>query len=95
MPVAEVVRQHHERIDGSGYLFGLKGDEISIEARVLAVADVFEAISSHRPYRASLGVEEAVAELEKNSGVLYDPKVVDALLRVIERGFVFDTGSLE
>jgi len=95
MPVAEVVRQHHERIDGSGYLLGLKGEEILIEARVLAVADVFEAISSHRPYRASLGVEEAVAELEKNSGVLYDPKVVDALLRVIERGFVFDTGSLE
>lgn len=95
MPVAEVILQHHERINGSGYPLGLKGEEISIEARVLAVADVFEAISSHRPYRPSLGVEEALAELKKNSGVLYDREVVDALLRVIERGFVFDTDPFE
>ena len=77
-PVAEVVHQHHERLDGSGYPQGLAGDEILLGARILAVADVVEAISSHRPYRAALGIEAALAEVEAGRGKLYDPQVVDA-----------------
>jgi PAS domain S-box-containing protein/putative nucleotidyltransferase with HDIG domain len=88
-PVAEVVHQHHERLDGSGYPQGLTGDEILLGARILAVADVVEAISSHRPYRAALGIEAALAEVEAGRGKLYDPQVVDACLAVFRRGFTF------
>ncbi len=83
-PVAEMILQHHERLDGSGYPRGLKGDQINLEARILAVADVVEAIASHRPYRPSLGLKAAVSEIVRNRGVLYDPEVVDACVRVLE-----------
>lgn len=76
-PIAEIVYQHHERFDGSGYPRGLKGEEILLEARIIAVADVVEAMSSHRPYRPSLGIKEAIAEIKKNKGKYYDAKVVD------------------
>lgn len=83
MPVAEIIRQHHERMDGSGYPRGLKGDEILPEARVVAVADVIESMSAHRPYRAALGLEAALAEVERGRGSLYDPVVVDAAVRLV------------
>ncbi len=79
-PLAEIVHQHHERMNGSGYPRNLKGDEILIEARIMAVADVVEAMASHRPYRASLGIETALEEIEQNRGILYDEVVVDACL---------------
>jgi len=81
-PVAEVALQHHERMDGSGYPQGLKGDAIRLEARIVAVADVLEAMSSHRPYRPGLGVEKALAEIERGRGKAYDADVVDACLRL-------------
>ena len=90
-PVAEVILQHHERLDGSGYPLGLKGDEILLEARVLAVADVVEAMSSHRPYRAALGVEAALAEISAGAGVLYDARVVAACEQVFRDGFAFQS----
>ena len=91
-PVALSILQHHERVDGSGYPQGLKGDEIILEAKILAVADVVEAISSHRPYRPSLGIDKALEEIEENRGKLYDPEVVDACLRVFrKRGFKFSS----
>jgi len=87
-PLAEIVLQHHERMDGSGYPRGLKGEEILIEARILAVADVVEAMASHRPYRAALGLDAAMEEIEKNRGFLYDSHVVDTCLRVFrEKGY--------
>ena len=87
-PVAEVARQHHECIDGSGYPRGLKGDEIVLEARILAVADVVEAMSSHRPYRAGAGIEKALAEVEQGRGTSYDAHVVDACLRLFrDKGY--------
>ena len=79
-PVADMVSQHHERYDGSGYPLGLAGTEIVLGARIIAVADVLEATASHRPYRAALGLEAAVAELVKGRGTLFDPAVVDACL---------------
>jgi HD-GYP domain-containing protein (c-di-GMP phosphodiesterase class II) len=89
-PVAEIVLQHHERIGGSGYPEGLRGQEILLEARILAVADTVEAMSSHRPYRAALGMEAALAEVRERSGSDYDPEVADACLRVVEElGFAF------
>jgi putative two-component system response regulator len=81
-PLAEIVYQHHERMDGSGYPRNLKGDEILIEARILAVADVVEAMASHRPYRPGLGINSALEEIEKNRGTLYDNIVADACLRL-------------
>ncbi len=81
-PVKEMVLYHHERLDGSGYPEGLKGDLIPMEARLLAVADVVDAISSHRPYRPALGLEMALEEIKKNRGILYDPDVVDACLSI-------------
>jgi PAS domain S-box-containing protein/putative nucleotidyltransferase with HDIG domain len=81
-PVAEAAWQHHERLDGSGYPRGLKGEEIILEARILAVADTTEAMASHRPYRPGLGIDAALAELERNRGTLYDPEIVDACLRL-------------
>jgi HD-GYP domain-containing protein (c-di-GMP phosphodiesterase class II) len=79
-PVAEVVLQHHERLDGSGYPFGLVSDAILIESKVVGVADVIEAIASPRPYRSALGIETAIGEIKKNRGTLYDPAVVDAAI---------------
>jgi putative nucleotidyltransferase with HDIG domain len=81
-PLAEIVYQHHERINGSGYPRNLKGDEILIESRILAVADVVESMASHRPYRPTLGIEAALEEIEKNRGILYDHAVADACLRL-------------
>lgn len=83
-PIAEIVVQHHERLDGTGYPNGLKGEEICIEARIVAVSDVFEAMSSHRPYRASLGFESAIEELSENRAKFYDADVVDALLALLK-----------
>ena len=89
-PLAEMVYQHHERMDGSGYPRNLKGEEIIIEARILAVADVVEAMSSHRPYRPALGVEVALDEIEKNRGTLYDSTVADACVKLFrEKGYHF------
>ena len=81
-PLAEIVHQHHERMDGSGYPRNLKGDEILMEARILAVADVVEAMASHRPYRPGLGIDAALNEIEKNSGIFYDEAVAAACLRL-------------
>jgi PAS domain S-box-containing protein len=81
-PIADIVLQHHERINGSGYPAGLRGEDILMEARILAVSDVVEAMSSHRPYRPALGVETALKEIVQNKGILYDPDVVNACLRV-------------
>ncbi len=87
-PLAEIVHQHHERMDGSGYPRNLKGDDILIEARILSVADVVEAMASHRPYRPGLGVDAALNEIEKNRGIFYDNAVADACLRLFrEKGF--------
>ncbi|MCG7852919.1 MAG: response regulator, partial [Methanosarcinaceae archaeon] len=87
-PLAEIVYQHHERMDGSGYPRNLKGDEIIMEARILAVADVVESMASHRPYRPALGLEAALQEIEKNKGLLYDSHAVETCLRVFrEKGF--------
>lgn len=87
-PVAEIVLQHHERIDGSGYPRGLKGDDILIEARILAVADTVEAIASHRPYRPARGIDAALAEIEAGRGTLFCAEAVDACLRLFrERGY--------
>ena len=89
-PVAEMVLQHHERLDGSGYPNGLAGDELMLETRILAVADVVEAMSSHRPYRAALGREAALAEIRDGAGTRYDPDVVAACERaMVEGGFRF------
>jgi PAS domain S-box-containing protein/putative nucleotidyltransferase with HDIG domain len=90
-PIARIVVQHHERMDGSGYPYGIRGKDILQEARVLAVADVVEAMSSHRPYRAALGIEKALAEVARGEGTLYDADVVRACAKVInERGFKFE-----
>jgi PAS domain S-box-containing protein/putative nucleotidyltransferase with HDIG domain len=90
-PIADMIIQHHERLDGSGYPSGLKGDEIILEARILAVADVVEAIASHRPYRAALGLDKAFEEISGNKGKLYDPRVVNACKRLFnKRGFRFE-----
>lgn len=80
LPIAHMVLQHHERMDGTGYPQGLKSEQILLEARILAVADVVEAMSSHRPYRAGLGVDAALDEITKHRGVLYDPVVVDSCI---------------
>ncbi len=91
-PIADMVLQHHERLDGSGYPRGLKGDEICLEARILAVADVVEAMSSHRPYRPALGIDKALEEVSTYTGSRYDQAVVDACLQVIGRGeFAFES----
>ncbi len=79
-PFAQIAYQHHERMDGSGYPQGLKGEQILIEARILAVADVIEAMSSHRPYRPALGIDAALEEIKKHNGTMFDAKVVDACL---------------
>lgn len=89
-PVAEAVHQHHERLDGSGYPQGLRGEQIIGEARLLAVADVVEAIQTHRPYRASLGIDEALDVIRAGRGRLFDPEAVDACIALCaEDGFAF------
>jgi len=89
-PVAQIVLQHHERMNGSGYPAGLSGEDILLEARILGVADVVEAMASHRPYRPAIGIEKALEEISQNKGTLYDPGVVDACLRLfINKGFKF------
>jgi len=90
-PIAQIVLQHHERFDGSGYPAGLKGEEILMEARIIAVADVVEAIASYRPYRPGLGIEKALGEITQNKGILYDPAAVDACLCLFrDRGYKFE-----
>jgi PAS domain S-box-containing protein/putative nucleotidyltransferase with HDIG domain len=86
-PVSQIVLQHHERINGSGYPYGLQENEIILEAKILSVADVVEAMSSHRPYRQALGKDKALEELKANKGILYDKDAVDACLNVFSRGF--------
>ena len=87
-PVAEIIWQHHERLDGSGYPRGLKGDKVLLEARIIALADVVEAMASHRPFRPSRGIDAALDEIRKNRGILYDPAVVDACLALfLEKGY--------
>ena len=89
-PFSQMVLQHHERLDGSGYPQGLKGPDIIIEARILAVADVVEAMASHRPYRSALGIDKALDEIVTNRGILYDAEVVDACVRLFrEKRFNF------
>jgi len=88
-PIAEIVYQHHERLNGSGYPRGLKGDEILKEAQILSVADVIEAIASHRPYREAMGIDVALDEIAHHKGIFYDPVIVDASLRLFrEKGFI-------
>jgi len=89
-PIAQIVFQHHERINGSGYPQGLSGRNILIEAKILAVADVVEAMSSHRPYRPALGIDKALEEISKNRDILYDPEAVDVCIKLFkEKGFKF------
>jgi PAS domain S-box-containing protein len=90
-PIAEIVLQHHERLDGSGYPQGLKNEQILLEAKIICVADVVEAIASNRPYRPAKGIEIALEEIEKNKGILYDEGVVDVCLKLFrEKGFNFE-----
>jgi HD-GYP domain-containing protein (c-di-GMP phosphodiesterase class II) len=89
-PIADIIVQHHERMDGSGYPQGLVGEEILIEARIIGVCDVVETMSSHRPYRPSMGIDKALQEIILNKGTLYDSRVVDACLHIFnEQSFEF------
>jgi putative two-component system response regulator len=89
-PIADIILQHHERENGSGYPLGLNGPEIMLEAKIIAVADVVEAMSSHRPYRPSHGMRKTLMGIKSNKNTLYDPIVADACIRVIEeKGFKF------
>lgn len=88
-PVADIVLQHHERINGTGYPNGLKGDDMIIEVKIMAVADVVEAMASHRPYRPSRGTKIALDEISKNKGILYDSDVASACIRVFKKGYAF------
>lgn len=93
-PIADIIWQHHEHLDGSGYPRGLRGAKILLEARILTVADVVEAVASHRPYRASLGIDAALRQIKLGRGKLYDPVVVAACLRVFRKGhFVYKSGQ--
>jgi putative two-component system response regulator len=83
-PIAQIVLQHHERIDGSGYPQGLRGPDILLEAKILGVADVMDAMCSHRPYRPAIGIDKALDEISRNRGILYDPEVVDACLKYFQ-----------
>jgi PAS domain S-box-containing protein len=90
-PVAQIILQHHERMDGSGYPQRLSGEAILLEARILGLADVIEAMASHRPYRSALGIDKALEETSQNKGVLYDPEVVDVCSKIFtEKGFEFE-----
>ena len=90
-PIAEIVLQHHERLDGSGYPQGIKGDQILLEAQIISIADVVEAIASNRPYRPAKGIDAALEEIEMNKGILYNTEAVDVCLRLFrEKGFCFE-----
>lgn len=90
-PIAQIVHQHHERLDGSGYPSGVSSDDIVFESKILAVADVVEAMSSHRPYRPALGLDKALLEVSEKRGILYDSKVVDTCLKLFsENEFKFE-----
>jgi response regulator RpfG family c-di-GMP phosphodiesterase len=84
-PIAQIVLQHHERLNGSGYPNKLKGDEILLEAKIICVADVVEAMSSHRPYRPALGIDAALEEISKNKGILYDTEAADACIKLFKK----------
>ncbi|MEM5816883.1 MAG: HD domain-containing phosphohydrolase, partial [Desulfitobacterium hafniense] len=84
LPTAQIVLQHHERFNGSGYPYGLGSDKILPEAQVVGVADVFESMISHRPYRPALGMEAAMDELLMNRGILYNPDIVDAVVNLVK-----------
>ena len=87
-PIAKIVLQHHERLDGSGYPLGLKDKEILLEAKIIGVADVVEAMASHRPYRPALGIEKALEEISQKKGILYSPEVADICIKLFtEKGF--------
>jgi HD-GYP domain-containing protein (c-di-GMP phosphodiesterase class II) len=87
-PIAQTIFQHHERLDGSGYPQGLSGEEIILEARILSVADVVEAMASFRPYRPARGLDKALEEISQNKGILYDAEAVEACLKLFtEKGF--------
>jgi HD-GYP domain-containing protein (c-di-GMP phosphodiesterase class II) len=88
-PIAEIVLQHHERINGSGYPRALLDKDILIEAKILAVADVVEAMCSHRPYRPARSINQALEEILKEKGILYEPNAVDACLKLFKEGFDF------
>ena len=91
LPIAQIIYQHHERMDGSGYPQGLKGPKILLEARIMAIADVVEAMASHRPYRPALGIDTALEEISKNKGTIYDTDAANACLKVfMEKGFNFE-----
>jgi PAS domain S-box-containing protein len=94
-PVAQIVLQHHERLNGAGYPQGLRGQDILLEARILAVADVVEAMASHRPYRPALGIDQALEEIAQHKGILYDPEVAAACIKLFtEKGFRFEAQDL-
>ncbi len=94
-PIAEMILQHHERIDGSGYPSGLIGDEILVGARIIAVADIIEAMASHRPYRPSKGLAAALSQIEHDRDTLLDPKIVDACLRLFrENRFTLEPSAM-
>jgi len=87
-PIAEIIYQHHERLDGSGYPRGLKGDDVLLEARIIGLADVVEAMASHRPFRPAQGIDAALEEITEHRGTLYDPEVVDACVKLFrEKGY--------
>ena len=88
-PIAVIVLQHHERMNGTGYPHGIPSERITMEARIIAVADVVEAMASHRPYRPATGIEAALKEIDDNKGVLYDGSVVEACLELFKGGFKF------
>ncbi len=95
-PISKIIAQHHEKLNGSGYPYGLVGSQISIEARILAVADVVEAIASHRPYRPALGMDTALDEIQRHRGTFYDSEVVDACLSLFQnKGFRFDPSPMD
>ncbi len=95
-PIARIVLEHHERLDGSGYPGGLKGADILLESRILAVADVIEAMASHRPYRPAHGIVKALEEIERGRASVYDPDVVDACLRLFrDKRFAWDGDSAQ
>ncbi len=90
-PIPEIAAQHHERLDGSGYPNGLRGDDICLPARIVAVADVVEAMAHHRPYREALGLEAAITEIASRSGTLFDPDVVTATCQLFDNGYTWST----
>jgi HD-GYP domain-containing protein (c-di-GMP phosphodiesterase class II) len=83
--LSQTILQHHERLNGSGYPQGITGNDMINEAKIIAVADVIEAMSSHRPYRPSLGIDLALEEIERNRGILYDPDVVDICIKLFNK----------